>query len=157
MDEGTAQFSGVDVETVTLHEMGHALGFHSGMGFDDVKVSAMDTLMVSRSSSLEGGGTEWLFSGETATFVNAGQQVRMMPGNNKYDPHIMLPKGDLMNDGTQNNGATRVLTDLDLAIFQDLGWSLANPIVLPAVPEPSMATLCLMALAGLAVRRRRRD
>lgn len=157
VDGSTESFRGVDVETVTLHEMGHALGFHSGMGFEDLTVSAMDTLMVSRESSLPGGGTEWLFEGQAATFVNGGEMVQMMPGPDRYDPHVKTPRGVLMNDGTQDSAALRSFTELDLAVLQDLGWTLANPIALPAVPEPSTATLSLLALAGLSARRRRRE
>ena len=59
-----------------------------------------------------------------------------------------------MQDGTQNPGAARGFTELDLAMFQDLGWTLMSSD--GVVPEPATAMLSLLGLAGLAARRRRR-
>ena len=81
--------------------------------------------------------------------------MRLMPGVNSYDPHTRSPEGLLMADGTRNPGTMRDFTELEKAMLQDLGWELTNPIVLPATPEPSTATLSLLALAGLLARRRR--
>lgn len=144
-----------DVETITLHEMGHVLGFHTGAGTVNGGESAMDLLTESQPSSLLGGGLEWHFTGETTTALNGGEDVRLMPGVNSYDPHTRSPEGLLMADGTRNPGTMRDFTELEKAMLQDLGWELTNPIVLPATPEPSTATLSLLALAGLLARRRR--
>lgn len=145
----------LDVETITLHEMGHALGFHTGYGKE--KKSMMDLMTQSQPSSLEGGGLEWIFTGETATAVNGGKEIQLMPGDPTYDPHVRAQEGMLMQDGTQNPGTLRGFSEKDLAMLQDLGWTLTNPIVVPAAPEPTTATLSLLALAGMAARRRRRE
>ena len=145
-----------DVETITLHEMGHALGFqrNATAGGADGK-SSLELMTVSQESSLPGGGTEWFFEGETATFVNGGERVEFMPGSGNFDPHVRSPAGDLMADGTYNPGVAREYSLLDLAVFQDLGWTLSEPI--PAVPEPSAFGLFAgtLALAFAASSRRR--
>lgn len=145
-----------DVETITLHELGHALGFQrnaTGGGADGK--SSLELMTVSQESSLPGGGTEWFFEGETATFVNGGERVEFMPGSGNFDPHVRSPAGDLMADGTYNPGVAREYSLLDLAVFQDLGWTLSEPI--PAVPEPSAFGLFAgtLALAFAASSRRR--
>lgn len=134
----------LDVETVTLHEMGHAMGFNTGQG--NAK-SAMDLLVTSSPSSLPGGGMEYYFTGASATAANNGTQVRLMPGDNRFDAHIRKPDNCIMNDGTQNSGTTRQFTDVDLAMFQDMGWTLA-------VPEPASAGLAATAAMLLLLRRR---
>ena len=145
-----------DVETITLHELGHALGFqrNATAGGADGK-SSLELMTVSQESSLPGGGTEWFFEGETATFVNGGERVEFMPGSGNFDPHVRSPAGDLMADGTYNPGVAREYSLLDLAVFQDLGWTLSEPI--PAVPEPSAFGLFAgtLALAFAASSRRR--
>lgn len=151
-DAGGYRTGQYDVETITLHEMGHALGFHTGTGFGSV--SMLDLMTDARLSSRPGGGTEWLFTGETATELNGGTEVQLMPGDSGYDPHVRTPAGLLMQDGTQNPGAARGFTELDLAMFQDLGWTLMSSD--GVVPEPATAMLSLLGLAGLAARRRRR-
>lgn len=144
-----------DVETITLHEMGHVLGFHTGEGTLNGGESAMDLLTESQPSALPGGGMEWHFKGEATTALNGGEDVQLMPGINSYDPHTRSPEGLLMADGTRNPGTMRDYTELEKAMLQDLGWELTNPIEQPATPEPSTTTLSLLALAGLLVRRRR--
>ncbi len=146
-----------DVETITLHELGHALGFQrNATGGGASGKSSLELMTVSQESSLPGGGTEWFFEGETATFVNGGERVEFMPGSGNFDPHVRSPAGDLMADGTYNPGVAREYSLLDLAVFQDLGWTLSEPI--PAVPEPSAFGLFAgaLALAFAASSRRRR-
>lgn len=143
---------GLDVETIALHELGHALGFHSGMGSVTGGESAMDLEMVSQPSSLDGGGLEWYFRGEATTSLVGENGVRIATSTSGYDPHV-LSNECLMAQGDSNSGIMREFSRVELAMLQDMGWTLIDPI---AVPEPSTATLSLLALAGLVARRRRR-
>lgn len=134
----------LDTETITLHEMGHVMGFSKGT---NGAKSALDLLVTSQPSSLPGGGTEYYFTGETANALN-GSPIRIMAGANGYDSHIMKPGNSLMADGTYNPGTARQFTDTELAMFQDMGWTLA-------VPESSSCSLAALAAAVLLLRRTR--
>lgn len=145
-----------DVETITLHEIGHLLGFYRNMTEKDPGEASLELMMTSKPSSLPNGGTEWYFEGETAMFVNGGDPVRFMADDGTFDSHLMPTAQDLMSTGTYNPGVAREYSLLDLAVFQDLGWTLSEPI--PAVPEPSAFGLFAgtLALAFAASSRRRR-
>lgn len=127
LDESTAAYTPamVDVESVTLHEIGHAIGFYGGTDFTS---SLLDAMVTSRESTLQGGGTEWFINAPVATALNGGESVQLMPGAWSYDPHIRSPRGTLMADGSQSIGTARRYTDVELAIFQEMGWKLAQPI-----------------------------
>lgn len=146
-----------DVETITLHEMGHALGFHSGYDYttqtQTMGYSILDLTVSERPNPLPNGGIDSFFTGETATALNGGEEVKLTHDRT----HTLSPQGLLMADGTSNPGAMRDFTELDKAMLQDLGWTLTNPIVVPTTPEPSTALLSLLALSGLVARRRRRS
>lgn len=146
IQESTAgYFNGkLDAETITLHEMGHILGFNKGV---DGGKSALDLFVTSQPSSLPNGGIETYFTGEAANALN-GSPVMLMAGADGYDAHIMKPNGSLMSDGTYNPGTARQFTNVELAMFQDMGWTLA-------VPEPSSCSLAVMAAVALILRRTR--
>lgn len=148
VQQDTAGYSAgqLDVETVTLHEMGHALGFNTS--YDGNSKTALDLLVRSQDGGIWE-GTQYFFTGENAAELY-GQEVQLMPGDSGFDSHIRTPKGCIMNDGTQNPGTMRQFTDLDLAMLQDMGWTLA-------VPEPSSAGLAVAAACSMMLRRRRRN
>ena len=65
--------------------------------------------------------------------------------------------GDGLNVLGPGGTANSTFTESDLRTLELLGWSVnRNSNLTPVVPEPTTATLSLLALAGLAARRRRR-
>lgn len=122
----------VDVETVTLHEIGHALGFYGGNGYGKSK---LDLMTYSQPSALTGGGLEWHIDAPIAAALNGGNTVQMMPGVFSYDPHIRNVTGALLLDGTHNIGAARKYSDVELALFQEMGWTLTKPVNLVKVDD----------------------
>ena len=94
---------------------------------------------------------EWPVFGEIA---GSGTALRFGPytGNN----NTVALDGNLTKDDSKNNlvsvasGGTYTINE----VVHSASWSVLTPA--PAVPEPTTATLSLLALAGLAARRRRK-
>lgn len=152
-----------DFVGVTIHEMGHALGFVSGV--DDVdyfitqpldldeyavfsvldlfRYSAPGTLDLSVGSpsyfSLDGGMTQ-LGLLSTGSTVNGGDGRQA----SHWKDHLGL---GIMDPTANPAGQVNTPTALDLVAFDAIGWDL--------VPEPSAALLALVGIAtGLARRKR---
>ncbi len=134
------------IESVALHELGHTMGFMHNAN------SAMGALI-----EKDADGTYW-FVGETAMQYNGGQRVKMsesgmdhsnaMYGNEEF--------AALMNQYPRIKGQT-TFSDLDLAMFQDMGWTIrdsawTNPL---GVPEPCSAVLLAAGSLCVVWRRRR--
>jgi len=152
-----------DFVGVTIHEMGHALGFVSGV--DDVdyyitnpfdidpyavfttldlfRYSAPGTLDLSVGAaayfSLDGGTTS-LGAFSTGSTVNGGDGRQASHWKDNLGLGIMDPTANPA-------GQANTPTNLDLTAFDVIGWDL--------VPEPSSAILAIAGAAiGLARRRR---
>ncbi len=152
-----------DFVGVTIHEMGHALGFVSGV--DDVDLfitnpldldpyAVFTTLDLFRYSapgildlavggnsyfSLDGGITP-LGAFSTGSLANGGDGRQASHWKDQLGLGIMDPTANPA-------GQVNTPTTLDLTAFDVIGWDL--------VPEPSSAMLIIAAaLAGLARRRR---
>ena len=73
------------------------------------------------------------------------------------DGHISQYVGykDILMGPTGLGGVVRrEYSELELAMFKDMGWNLTND-PFAAIPEPSTAILSLFGLTGLLLRRRR--
>lgn len=140
-----------DVESLTLHEMGHILGFN--VGIEDSQYSALEAL-IKMEEGAPGFGNKYYFQGETVMDTVGGNGIQLMPGAyGRPDPHIM-PNGDYpytMLPGTDAPlGSTRrTYSDRELDMFKDMGWTLAS------IPKPSSVLLCAFGLGTLMATRRR--
>jgi len=142
-------FSGYDLFSVTLHEMGHAMGFLEGFELWDPLVS------------VDASGNKY-FNGKNAMDVYGGPVPidSVLYGGHWLDgTKSTLPGTGISQMAVYNPlispGERRYLTDLDLAGLADVGWSVsASP-----VPEPGTLYLLLsgLGIVGLAARRRRRS
>lgn len=132
----------VDVESVTVHEMGHVLGFYASN--KDGANTALE--MLTELKDMGPLGQRYYFMGNATLAANGGQGI-WLEGGNPTGGHIMQPKGMIMNGGHINNGVLREFTPVELAMFQDMGWTLS-------VPEPSSA--CFAAVVAVLFLRRRR-
>lgn len=109
-------FSGVDLFSVALHELGHVLGFGTADSWDN---------LINNSNEFTGANAVAAFSGDipltsdgahwasgTKSFVDGVMQEAAM------DPEI-------------SHGVRKFFTDLDLAALDDIGWDIASPVPLP--------------------------
>jgi hypothetical protein len=152
-----------DFVGVTIHEMGHALGFFSGVDDVDYYIThpadldpyaVFATLDLFRYSapgvlnlgvgatsyfSIDGGVTN-LGGFSTGSIANGGDGRQASHWKDNLGLGIMDPTANPA-------GQVNTPTDLDLLAFDVIGWDL--------VPEPSAALLAFVgAFAGLARRRR---
>lgn len=168
-----------DFINVMMHELAHSLGFMSAINwdgstslgwstsfsrFDNFLVDADGVYLVDHTAFTT--GTAWqdaredgiYFSGANAVAANGGQLVPIYSpdpwregssGSHLDTDTYTGTEEKLMNHATTTGLGERVFSDLEIAIFQDLGYNFVNP-----VPEPS--SLLLIALTpGLIFRRRR--
>lgn len=124
-----------DFYTVALHEMLHTLGFGGSVSWN-ANVT----------------GSNW--SGANVTALMGSGSGVVDPGGAHVAGGILTPR---LSDGvlqeavmspTLTVGTRKTLTQLDLAFLRDINWQ--------TIPEPSTATLGILALASLGRRRRRR-
>lgn len=143
---GTDNVNSPDMETITLHEMGHILGVYVN-GNKNSK-SAFEMLTESNPSPLPDGGLDYYFHGSATDALTNNEGVKLQPAASGSDSHVQSPKNSVMLTGADPLGIKREYTVQDLAMFQDMGWTLA-------VPEPSSAGLAIFAGSLLLLRRKR--
>lgn len=158
----------LDLETLVLHEMGHALGFQAP-GLDDRK-TAFEVLTTDQGNN---GFHDPFFDGQgTVAYLEAqGDKVLTTPTFD-YDPSlgVSLAGGNfdrdnshinntydyynvLMEAGGLSGSTQRGFSDLELLMFKDMGWNLTHDPSL-SVPEPSSVAFGLAGLLSLMLRRR---
>lgn len=156
-----------DFVGIAAHEIGHALGFVSGVDlldynssgpyYDDLNfpLNTLDLYRYSDASftagvndlsadtrdkyfSIDGGTTNLAYFSEGVTH-----------GDGRQASHWRDNLGIGIMDPTAAAGETLAVSSLDIQAFDVIGWDLA------AVPEPATLTLVGLGLAALAYRKRR--
>ena len=171
IDAGAFDFVGV-----AAHEIGHALGFISGVDVLDFNccsgpnpgpfsddqftfVSALDLFRYSDLSTANG-AIDWTadtrakyFSLDGGATNLGGFSTGTFNGDGRQASHWKDNLGLGIMDPTAALGELLQISELDLRAFDVIGWNRASAP--PPVPEVNTAVLSLLGLAGLALARRK--
>lgn len=166
---GTYDFYGLAV-----HEIGHALGFISGVDVLDTNstslffrddlftfVSTLDLFRCSATAAGAGALIDWTANTSAKSFsLNSGCTNTMgtfstgkVQGDGRQASHWKDNLGLGIMDPTAGTGELLAVTALDLTAFDVIGWNLASS----AIPEPIGLALTGSWLAGMVAVRRRRQ
>ena len=163
ISSGTFDFVGL-----ALHEIGHALGFISGVDILDINagpnffnadsftyVTPLDTFRCSTASASEGATLDFTVETGTKSFsldncvtTKAPFATGRIHGDGRQASHWRDNLGLGVMDPTANPGELLTVTDLDLMAFDVIGWNL--------VPEPGVLVIGVSWVLGLMMSRRRR-
>jgi hypothetical protein len=161
-----------DFVGIAVHEIGHTLGFVSGVDVLDTNtpddfvddqfrfVSPLDFYRCSAASAAQN-ALDWtvgnvtddkLFSldgcdSSLATFATGRNR-----GDGQQASHWKDGLGIGLMDPTSSAGELKVFTPTDRLAFDVIGWNLNNTV---ATPAPASALVFVFGLAGLAMARRR--
>lgn len=159
------------VESPFNIEMGHiywdfelANKYNESIELDDLSLGEDDTLILDFTKQVNlGGPTEAeyviiMFRSMTETgdnfaewYENNSVSITGRFNNGDYAAYIIADACDMADSGTTYGGLVFFNKSVENAVL----LAEAEPTVTISVPEPTTATLSLLALAGLAVRRRR--
>lgn len=161
--------TGIDFESVVLHEIGHVLGFISSVDRVDqlssgsISVRPIDLFRISAATTLTDlasftSATRELTPGVEANFADSTVSWAMSTGSSKGDGHQASHwKADEITgtniglfDPTLASGVVQGLTYADIYALDVIGYDLAQ------VPEPATFGLMAGALVFVVMRRRRR-
>ena len=139
-DHTTAVAAGkVDLYSVALHEMLHALGMGTYNTWDDL-VSGTNWTGAEAIAANGGSGTGLIDAGG-GHIAEGTMSVRQEDGTTAQEVAL---------DPSITTGTRKKLTELDLAFMRDLGWQTVAP-----VPEPSSTLLIGLGTFALILRRRK--
>lgn len=161
-----------DFVGIAVHEIGHALGFISGVdaldfyalgAFSDDQygfVTPLDFYRCSAASAAQnaldwtvGSGTDpKLFSLDGCATSLASFATGRNKGDGQQASHWKDNLGIGLMDPTSSAGELKVFTPIDRLSFDVIGWNLSNTV---STPAPASALVFLFGLAGLAMARRR--
>jgi hypothetical protein len=161
-----------DFVGIAVHEIGHALGFVSGVDVLDINaagafaddlftfISPLDLYRCTAASAALGAidwraGTDTKFfsldsCGTTLTTFSTGQVL----GDTRQASHWKDNLGIGIMDPTTAPGETLAISEMDLRAFDVIGWDRVQNNT--ATPEPATALTLVFGLAGLAMARRRK-
>ncbi len=162
--------SQLDFESIVLHEVGHAMGITSTTNYDNSQVSFFhqnDTVYYTTFDSLllnakgesvvdlaaKSGTASGFTLGETLS-LSGTELLAYNP--NSWEPGSSIAHVDaqsdpmaLMQPSISRNTIRREMTASELQLMSRMNWVIAS------IPEPATATLSLLGLAALMMRRRR--
>lgn len=160
---------------ILVHELGHALGFVSGVDWLDYNsngfyftddsldyVSALDFLRFSEDSEAAGADFDWTadrrakylsIDGGTTPLTDAANDwaTGSIHGDGYQSSHWRLGSGLGNFEPILSRGATIPVSEWDLLALDVIGWDLASR----PVPEPTHTWILLGLLLGCVARRRR--
>lgn len=155
---------------IAVHEIGHALGFVSGVDILDINsppvngpfldnqftfVSSLDLFRYSVASTALGvidwtaSTTDKYFSLDQGQTAIASFSTGRNFGDGQQASHWKDSLGIGILDPTAARGELLAITDTDLLAFDVIGWNVA------AIPEPSTYAMMALGLFGIGAARRR--
>jgi hypothetical protein len=157
-----------DFVGVATHEIGHALGFVSGVDLLDANltdprypesayrfIAPADLYRCSDASKAAGADLDWsadkrtkYFSLDHCTTELASFSTGVQHGDGRQASHWKDDLGLGIMDPTSNYGEHMQISANDIRMMDVIGWNV--------VPEPASALLMLAGVAGLAGARRRK-
>ena len=131
-----------DFYSVALHELLHAVSFGVSETWDSlVAANAVDYLGAEGIAANGGTGEDLLFIGG-GHLAEGVMSIRLADGSLQ----------EVVMDPTLTVGTRKTLTELDVAVLRDLGFT----TTVSAVPEPSSIAI-LLSVGGLVALKRRRS
>lgn len=164
----------LDFVGIAAHEIGHAMGFESGVDvlddtiggqFSDdsyVFVNSLDFLRFSSDSESAGADIDWTADARTKYLSIDGGMTQSVEGDSHWSTGVVYGDGeqashwlDELNlgimDPTTTTGALNSISAVDIQAFDVIGYDrFVNP-----VPEPGSLVAGMLMLSAFMLRRRR--